>query len=98
MRRIKFNIFILLVISQLSIHAQDASTLPDTPEGQIVSAYFTAFNSDEEGDYRTFITTRRLPSYVQKKSVEERLKDLQMMKQMIQQFDFKKVVKMMQGP
>ena len=53
---IKFHVLILLVISQLSIHAQNTNILPDTPEGQIVSAYFDAFNSDDEADYRTFIT------------------------------------------
>lgn len=89
----QFNLLILLVISQLSIYAQEINVLPDTPEGQIVSAYFDAFNSDDEAGYRTFITTKRLPSYIKKKSVEERLKDLQRMKQMIPQFELKKVVK-----
>jgi hypothetical protein len=73
-RRILLFLTVASVLTVASIRADGPSTIPDTPAGRCVKAFVDAFNSGSEEKVIAFERTFRAQSALQKRPMDERVK------------------------
>jgi CubicO group peptidase (beta-lactamase class C family) len=74
MRSFVFAAIVVFVLPALLFAVEPAKVqFPDTPAGEIVAAYFAAFNSDDPGALRAFLEANLSSGAIAQRPVEQRL-------------------------
>lgn len=81
----------LLVVSVIA-QTPDAATVPDTPQGRLVTAYVKAFNSGDEKAMSEFITNNVAASALRQRPLDQRLEVYREMRGNIGTLDVRRVV------
>ncbi|MBI3364168.1 MAG: beta-lactamase family protein [Ignavibacteriae bacterium] len=83
---------LLMTFSALSIVDAQEKSLPETPQGKIVAAYMSAFNSGDENAMREFFLTNVPKEALQQRPVEGRLQRYRQMHGEMGSLELQKVI------